>query len=214
MPDKQVKIEVTTEANLDKVQSLEAEINKITKQKIQLDIDTNTSKLEEVNSKIESTKAKLQELKGKADVDDSEIKKVEQELDALEADKINLELAIETGKLNAAKMEVEELDNTTIDVDVNNISAMEAVDQIGQGFDRLKQGASEIGAQLGTVLDAAGKQETNRTFLEMSVGADQAAKSLETINSIVRDLPGDDTALQGLLSSATAKNASLTAEEL
>ena len=215
MADKKVEIEVTTEAKLEQVQALEDKVNQIKKQKIQLDIDTNTAKLEEVNSKIESTKAKLQELKGKADVDDSEIKKVEQELEALESEKINIELAIETGKLDSAKMEVEELDGTTIDVDVNNISAMEAVDQIGAGFDRLKQGAGEIGQAMGTMLDAAGKQETNFTFLKNAIGdADQAAQKMDQINQIVAKLPGDDTALQGLLSSATAKDASLTADAL
>jgi len=214
MADKEVKIKVATENDLSGVKPIEDEINKLKQQKIELDIKTNTSRLEEVNSKIESTKSKLSELKGKADVDDTEVKQLETELDRLESEKIDLQLAIEEGKLKSVESEIEDLDGTTIDVDVNNISAMEALEQIGQGFDRLKQGASEVGQQLGSVLEAAGKQETNKTFLVNAVGADTAKQKLEEINTVVQQLPGDDTVLQGLLSSAVANDASLTADAL
>ena len=91
---------------------------------------------------------------------------------------------------------------------------MEGIEQIGQGFDRLKQGASEIGQQMGQVLEAAGKQETNKSFLQMAVGADTAAQKMNDINNVVQQLPGDDTVMQGLLSSAVAKDANLTADAL
>ena len=79
MADKQVKVEVVTEKNLAGVEAIEAEVRKLQQQKLQLNIEANTSRLDEVNSKIEAAKSKLSELKGKADVDDSDIKKVEEE---------------------------------------------------------------------------------------------------------------------------------------
>ena len=125
-----------------------------------------------------------------------------------------MKLAIETDKLKQAEAEVEQLDDTTIDIDVNNTSAMEGIEQIGQGFDRLKQGASEVADQMGVVLESAGKQETNKVFLEHAVGAEKAAQATEDINTAVQKLPGDDSVMQGLLSQAVAKDASLTASEL
>ena len=212
--DKQVKLEIVTEKNLAGAKAIEDEIKKLQQQKLQLNIETNTSRLDEVNSRIDAAKAKLAELKGKADVDDSEIKQVETELSQLASEQIDLKLAIETDKLKQAEAEVEDLDGTTIDVDVNNISAMEGIEQIGQGFDRLKQGASEVAGQMGVILESAGKQETNKAFLEHAVGAEKAAQATEDINAAVQKLPGDDTVMQGLLSQAVAKDASLTADEL
>ena len=214
MAEKKVEVKVAPKVEDTEIDALEKRIDQLRSQKIQLKLDADTKELEETNNRIETIKKELSSMEGKADVDDSEVKALQDELSTLEGKAIDLELAVEKGKLDSVKAEVEDLDGTTIDVDVNNVAAMEAVEQIGQGFDRLKQGASEVGQQLGTVLEAAGKQETNRTFLEMSVGADQAAEKLQTINSIVQNLPGDDTALQGLLSAAAAKNASLTADEL
>ena len=212
---KDVKIKVETEAKLQEVQALENKINEIKRQKLKLDIETNTAKLEEVNSRINTIKSELNNLKGQADVDDSKVKALENELSNLEGKKLDLEVAIEDGKLKSVESEIEELDGSTIDVDVNNISAMESIDQIGQGFDRLKQGAAEVGQAMGDILESAGKQETNKTFLEQAVGDPNVAKQkMAEINEIVKTLPGDDTAVQGLLSQAIAKDASVTTQTL
>lgn len=212
MADKQVNVKVTPDVEMSEVEALENRIKQLQHEKIQFQIDTATQKLEATQAKIEALKNEKATLE--VGVDDDKIKALDAEIGQLEGDVIDLQLTIDTNQLKQAEAEIEELDGTTIDVDVNNISAMEAVDQIGQGFDRLKSGASELGQQMGSILEAAGKQETNRTFLEMSVGADQAAQKMQEINQIVQQLPGDDTALGGLLSSAAAKNASLTATEL
>ena len=214
MADKQVSVKVVTEKDLAGVQAIEDKVKQLQQQKLQLQIDANTSRLDEVNSRIDAAKAKLSDLKGKADVDDSELKQVETEISQLESEKIDLQLSIETDKLKQAQSEAEKLDDTNIDLNVNNISAMEAIDQIGQGFDRLKQGAGEVAEQMGVMLEAAGKQETNKAFLEHAVGAEKAAQATEDINAAVQKLPGDDTIMQGLLSQAVAKDASLTADAL
>ena len=209
---KDVKIKVETEAKLQEVQALENKILEIKRQKLQLDIQTNTAKLEEVKTRINEVQSELKDLKGQADVDDSKVKALETELASLEGKKLDLEVAIEDGKLKSVESEIEELDGTTIDVDVNNISAMEAVEQIGQGFDRLKQGASEVGAAMGDVLESAGRMEQTETFLSMNLGADQAKKKLQEIRSVTDQLPGDDVTLQNLLSQAALKDASMTTE--
>ena len=212
-PEKKVEVKVLTGVEgLEKVTAIEDQIEKIKKEKLELSIQTNTARLEEVQSRIDAINSELKEMKGKADVDDSEVKKLESELASLETEKIDLQLDIETAKLDSAKAEIEDLDGTTIDVNVDNISAMEAVDQISQGFDRLKQGASEVGAVMGDVLESAGRMEQTETFLSMNLGADQAKKKLEEIRAVTDKLPGDDVALQNLLSQAALKDASMTTD--
>jgi len=213
---KDVKIKLATEADLKEIEALENKINEIKRQKLQLNIEANTSKLQETEKRIQGLKIFLDNVNHgntPIHIDDSEIKKAEQELDALESDKINIQLAIETDKLNAAKSELDSLDNTTIDVDVNNISAMESIDQIGQGFDRLKTGATEVGQQLGDVLESAGRMEQTETFLTMNLGTDQAQSKLAEIRSVTDALPGDDVVLQNLLSQAAIKDLSLAKDD-
>lgn len=210
-PEKQVKIKVATDVDLEKVKALEDEVNRLKRQRLEFDIQANTDKLSEIQSKINSIEKTIET---RVDLSDEELQQLKSELAALESDKLDIQLDIEQSKLEATKSEIDALEDDPINLDLDTSNAMAAIEQIGQGFDRLKAGAAEIGAQLGSVLEASGKQETNRVFLEMSVGAEKAAQSMQTINQIVRDLPGDDTALQGLLSSAAAKNASITAAEL
>lgn len=148
------------------------------------------------------------------EVDDDEIKALEEELEAIENESPEVPVEVDDEELDATKEEIEELDGTDIDVNIDNIAAMESINQISEGFDRLKQGASEVGQQMGVILEASGKQEMNKTFLEMNLGAEKAADSMQTISDIVNEMPGDDTALQGLLSQAMVKNASMTKDEL
>lgn len=149
-----------------------------------------------------------------ADVEDSEVEALEQIIENMQSESVKLGVNVEDDELTATEEEIEDLDGTEIDVGVNNIAAMEALDQISQGFGKVKQAASEAGQQLGVVLEASGKQEMNKTFLEMNLGAEKAATSLQDISDIVNSMPGDDTALQGLLSQAMVKNAGMTKEEL
>ena len=219
MPDKKVEIKVATDVEMEEVRALEDTIRKLKQEKLELDIEARTEELEETEKRIESLKTFLDSVNGDnvnipLNVTDDDIKKAEAELEQLESDKIDLEIAIETGKLESAKSEIEELDDTTIDVDLDNLNALSAIDQIGQGFDRLKTGVFELKDAFSSVLSSAGSQEMNKTFLEMNLGAQGAKSALSDINDIVSRMPGDDTALQGLLSQAAAKNAGITRSEL
>ena len=89
-----------------------------------------------------------------------------------------------------------------------------AFQNIADGVMRAKEGVVELGRNLMDTLELAGQQEQQETFLKMSIGTEKAAKQMEIINDLVADLPGDDVAIGGLLSQATAKNATITADEL
>ncbi len=212
MPQKEVKVKVATETELSDVEALEVTIDKLKKQRIQIAIDMASQKLDETRAKIEKLKQEKANLE--VGVDDAKIYELDSKIRQLEADEIDLKIELESSKVEQAQSKVDKLDDTSIDLDVNNISAMEAIDQIGQGFDRLKAGAAEVGQQMSELLTAAGKQETNKAFLEHAVGAERAAKATEDINKAVQKLPGDDTVMQGLLSQAVAKDATITAGAL
>ena len=215
---KEVQVKVATKEELSGVEAIELRIKALEKQRIQLQIDAKTEQLNEVQKKIEGITDVIECC---VDLSDEELGELKGELAQLEQQSLDLELSIETGKLQKAKMEAEDLDGTTIDVDVNNIKAMEAVDQIGQGFDRLKQGATEVGEQFGVLLDKAGEAEQNKAFLEIGfdkAGSKQAEKDAidaqKTIQDIVAKAPGDDTAMNSILSSAVAKDVKLMDKDM
>ena len=155
------------------------------------------------------------EIKVETTVEDDEVQALEERIEEINGKSPLVNVDVEGDEeVDATKEKVEELDGTEIGVKLDTSNAMAGIEQISQGFDRLKQGAGEIGQQLGVILDSAGAQEMNKTFLEMNLGAQGAGDAVKRINDIVADMPGDDTALQGLLSQAMVKNAGMTEESL
>ncbi|MDO5827303.1 MAG: hypothetical protein Q4Q19_03475 [Methanobrevibacter sp.] len=154
------------------------------------------------------------------DVNNEEaIKKLMDQLEQLKAsaDEVNVDVKVEDGEVDAAKEKEEELSTTEeVNIEVNETAVQNAIQNISQGFATLKQGASEAGQVLSESLQSAGKQETNFSFLQHALNNDEALakEKMESISGIVQTLPGDDTAVQGLLSQAIAKDASLAEDEL
>lgn len=131
-------------------------------------------------------------------------------------DKITIRIATkeDLAGVDAIENKIKEIENDPINVQLENQTAMMALDQMSQGFDRLKQGASELKGQMSEVLEASGRMENTETFLSMNIGADQAKKKMEEIRNVTDQLPGDDVTLQNLLSQATIKDANMTAEAM
>ena len=155
-------------------------------------------------------------IKVAADVDDEQVKELEALLDSLADKVVGFEVAVEDGEIDGALEKEDELNTTAeVDIEVNDAGIQVAMQNIKDGFSSIKQGASEVGAVLNDALASAGKQETNKTFLEQALGDPKTAeKKIQDINSIVQQLPGDDSVMQGLLGQAVAKDASLTTKEL
>lgn len=213
----QKKVEVKIQPNVEdgEVDALENKIAKLKQQQIDLRIKTNQNEISNIDEKIARLKNEINSLSStelEVKTNATKINELVSEIEKLEAKKIGLEVAVEKDKLESVKGEIDDLDGTDIDVGVNNIAAMEAIDQIGSGFDRLKQGASEVGAAMGDVLNSAGRMEQTEAFLSMNLGADEAKKKLQEIRSVTDQLPGDDVTLQNLLSQAALKDASMTTE--
>lgn len=155
-------------------------------------------------------------IKVAADVDDKQVKELEDLLNSLADKVVGFEVAVEDGELDSAKEKEEELNTTAeVDIEVNDAGIQVAMQNIKDGFSTIKQSVSEIGDVLADSLESAGKQETNKAFLEQALGDPKTAeKKIQDINGIVQNLPGDDSVMQGLLGQAVAKDASLTTEEL
>lgn len=155
-------------------------------------------------------------IKVAADVDDKQVKELEDLLNSLADKVVGFEVAVEDGGLDSAKEKEDELNTTAeVDIEVNDAGIQVAMQNIKDGFSSIKQGASEVGTVLNEALASAGKQETNKAFLEQALGDPKTAeKKMQDINGIVQNLPGDDSVMQGLLGQAVAKDASLTTEEL
>jgi len=151
-----------------------------------------------------------------ADVDDKQVKALEDLLNDLADKVVGFEVSVEDGELDSALEKEEELNTTAeVDIEVDDSAVQLSMQNIKEGFSTIKQSISEMGAVLTDSLESAGKQETNKAFLEQALGDPDKAKSkLQEINGIVQQLPGDDSVMQGLLGSAVAKDASLTTDEL
>ena len=190
--------------------------------KVEIEIDVDVNNEESINK----LKNQLDALEDSAEdvTVDVETKKAKQRLEELLQIKkqmqeegtwgFNVESSQIGREIAQLKKQLGEVDDEPIKPKFDDSNAQLGIQNIKEGFQSLKQGASEVGQVLTDALASAGKQETNKQFLINAVGAEQAEKSMQSINDIVKELPGDDTALQGLLSSAVAKDASLTTEEL
>lgn len=151
-----------------------------------------------------------------ADVEDGEVQNLDQLIEDIKNEAVNVDVEVEDGDIDTAKAKEEELNTTAqIDIEVDDTAVQTAMGNIQDGINQTKQGLGELGQGFGTVLEAAGKQETNRAFLQNTLkNGELVDQKLKDINKTVADLPGDDTILQGLLSQAVAKDASLTTKEL
>ena len=211
--DKQVEVKVLTDVEgLEKVTAIEDHIRKIKMEKLQLQIDANTSKLKETEKRIESLKIFLDTVNTgntNINIDDSQIRKAEAELEALESEKIDLALAVEKDSLEHARAEVEELDGTTVDVEVQA-----AMQNFTQGVQQAKQGVDELYDSIMEVQQAGMQSEQNKAFLEMNLGAEQAKKTYQDISDIVASMPGDDNTMRSVLSTAQALGNNLDADDM
>ena len=219
MAGKEVTVQVNAEVNDSKVKELDAEVNRLKQQQLQLRIDANSAELKDTESRIKNLKIFLDNVNtGNTNIhiDDSQIQKAKEELASLEGKKLNLEIAVAKDELASAKAEEEALNGTAhFDVDVDGTAVQGAMQNITDGISQAKQGLGELADGFMDVMESAGQQETNFAFLKNAVGdAKVAQEKMDGVNKVVQDLPGDDTALQGLLSSAVAKDAKLTTNEL
>lgn len=225
---KKVTLDVAVKTQEQQIDALEKKLdetqkkaNELKRQKIEMKVNADTQALNDVTQKLNQAESKLNQMKSNklffaTDTDaPQKLQQAQAEVNKLKQQQIDLQVQVESYKLDELQSKKDAIEADEINVQLNNQSAMQGLEQIADGFSRIKSAASEVGQQFGNLLASAGKQETNFKFLENAVGnAELARQKMSEINQIVAQLPGDDTALQGLLSSAAAKDSSLTADNL
>lgn len=192
--------------------------------KVEIEIDVDVNNEEAINK----LKGQLDDLEDDAEdvTVDVETKKAKQRLEELLQIKkqmqeegtwgFNVESSQVGREIAQLKKQLGEVDDEPIKPKFDDSSAQLGIQNIKEGFQSLKQGASEVGQVLTDALESAGKQETNFQFLKGALNNDEALaqEKMNDIKKIVQRLPGDDTAVQGLLSQAIAKDADLTKDSL
>ncbi|WP_304105299.1 hypothetical protein [Methanobrevibacter ruminantium] len=192
--------------------------------KVEIEIDVDVNNEESINK----LKNQLDDLEDSAEdvTVDVETKKAKQRLEELLQIKkqmqeegtwgVNVESSQVGREIAQLKKQLGEVDDEPIKPKFDDSSAQLGIQNIKEGFQSLKQGASEVGQVLTDALESAGKQETNFQFLKGALNNDEALaqEKMNDIKKIVQRLPGDDTAVQGLLSQAIAKDADLTKDSL
>ena len=219
MAEKEVKVKVVGEADTSKIQPLEAEVNRLKQQRLQLRIETNSDTLQATTEKIEQIKSKLNEVDSlranpNVTINEDYVNSLKRDLAQLSSERIDLEIAVRTDELSKAKLEEEALNGSAkFDIDVDDAAVQGAMQNINDGINQAKQGASELAEGVGTVLESAGRMEGTEAFLSMNMGADKAKQKLNDIRSVTDNLPGDDVVLQNLLSQAAIKQPGLVQKD-
>lgn len=150
------------------------------------------------------------------EVEDGEVEALESKIQKISGTNATVDVEVEDGELKSAKELEDSLNDTaTLQVEV------EGMENIKEGFSSLKQGASEVGQQMGVLLDQAGQAEQNQAFLKIGfdkAGSQNAEKDAidaqQKIQDIVAKAPGDDVAMNSILSSAVAKDVSLMDKDM
>ena len=217
MADKKVTVQVDTDVNDSKVMELEQEINRIKRERIQLKIDAKNEEIENIDSQINRLKMNINALakdKIPINMDLGAIAEAQSKIDALEAEKAQLQLDVAMDEVYKAKAEEQALNTTAhVDIDVDEQAVQGAMQNIQDGINNVKQGLSEVANGMADTLESAGRMEQTETFLSMNLGADKAKSKLEEIRAVTDKLPGDDVALQNLLSQSAIKDLKLGSKE-
>ena len=202
------------EKKLDNARKKASELNK---QKIQMKIDADTEKLDQTRAKIRELQSTMDIIKGKqlpvgVNVNDEQIDKLAAEIEELSGKAITLEANVEKGKVDALKEEIESMNGKTVTVPVTTTGGADL-----SGLQNQIMGvAGSIGMvdQATKMWNASTARQSQQFYLAANLGASEAQKMQREIQNIVAQVPGDDTFMNQLMTTALAQNTKMTTNEL
>ena len=163
-------------------------------------------------------------IKVSADVEDSDVKKLDDLLDELLEKKkqmqeegtwgFNVESSQVGREISKIKQQLEEVDDEPIKPEFDDSSVQLGIQNISDGFSKVKQGVGELRDAMKEVEQAGMQSEQNKAFLEMNLGADKAKQTYQDISDIVASMPGDDNTMRSVLSTAQALGNDLNPQEM
>ena len=154
-------------------------------------------------------------IKVAADVDDEQVKELEALLDSLADKVVGFEVAVDDDGLDAAGEKEEGLNGSAeFVIDVDDAAVQQAMQNLSDGVGKAKQGVLDLKNAIQEVEQAGMQSEQNKAFLEMNLGAEEAATQYQRISDIVASMPGDDNTMRSVLSTAQALGNDLNPQEM
>lgn len=154
-------------------------------------------------------------IKVAADVDDEQVKALEELLNSLADKVVGFEVAVDDDGLDAAGEKEEGLNGSAeFVIDVDDAAVQQAMQNLSDGVGKTKQGVIDLKNAIQEVEQAGMQSEQNKAFLEMNLGAEEAAEQYQRISDIVARMPGDDNTMRSVLSTAQALGNNLKPEEM
>ena len=150
-----------------------------------------------------------------ADVDDEQVKALEDLLNDLSDKVVGFEVSVDDDGLDEAGEKEEGLNGSAeFVVDVDDTAVQMAMSNLSEGVSKAKAGVLDLKNALQEVEQAGMQSEQNKAFLEMNLGAEEAATQYQRISDIVASMPGDDNTMRSVLSTAQALGNNLSPEEM
>ena len=150
-----------------------------------------------------------------ADVDDEQVKALEDLLNDLSDKVVGFEVSVDDEGLDEAGEKEEGLNGSAeFVVDVDDTAVQMAMSNLSEGVSKAKAGVLDLKNALQEVEQAGMQSEQNKAFLEMNLGAEEAATQYQRISDIVASMPGDDNTMRSVLSTAQALGNNLSPEEM
>ena len=154
-------------------------------------------------------------IKVAADVDDEQVKALEELLNSLADKVVGFEVAVDDDGLDAAGEKEEGLNGSAeFVIDVDDAAVQQTMQNLSDGVGKTKQGVIDLKNAIQEVEQAGMQSEQNKAFLEMNLGAEEAAEQYQRISDIVASMPGDDNTMRSVLSTAQALGNNLKPEEM
>ena len=154
-------------------------------------------------------------IKVAADVDDEQVKELEALLDSLADKVVGFEVAVDDDGLDAAGEKEEGLNGSAeFVIDVDDAAVQQAMTNLSEGVGKAKQGVLDLKNAIQEIEQAGMQSEQNKAFLEMNLGAEEAATQYQRISDIVASMPGDDNTMRSVLSTAQALGNDLNPQEM
>lgn len=154
-------------------------------------------------------------IKVAADVDDEQVKELEALLDSLADKVVGFEVAVDDDGLDAAGEKEEGLNGSAeFVIDVDDAAVQQAMTNLSDGVGKAKQGVLDLKNAIQEIEQAGMQSEQNKAFLEMNLGAEEAATQYQRISDIVASMPGDDNTMRSVLSTAQALGNDLNPQEM
>ena len=150
-----------------------------------------------------------------ADVDDEQVKALEDLLNDLSDKVVGFEVSVDDDGLDEAGAKEEGLNGSAeFVVDVDDTAVQMAMSNLSDGVSKAKAGVLDLKNALQEVEQAGMQSEQNKAFLEMNLGAEEAATQYQRISDIVASMPGDDNTMRSVLSTAQALGNDLNPDEM